>query len=652
MAGSSSNFVHSSFAVGHNVVKSILFRIAGIALQIGVFKLFALLASVRSAFTAYLMFTEDYVQRLLFIFSRGFSHHTALVLFLTIFLLGAGLYDTLLWGLDSPGYIEKKSNVTATSVKRQMLDQPGYVVFSSTKPGNASALDKHFKEAMNINLFNSNLNFSLTGQVNIGKPETVPATRKFDPQKGVGPRIWLDDEGFSVSPDTYATFGSITDMGQPKSNDCPWKPGPNDSASWECSFENAFALGFLRDSPLGRPEIHWDDVSDQRYLSEYLRPNRQDNPWAVLGTGGDSAIMKQMFTITKGQRKHTFLSGVMKICSVYDWNAPFPADDVHDLIKRSWSTDPAQLNDPLITQIAEKIGVARGKNNSFQLGAVSKAGANSVAQVNFEYLNPEGTPGNVVYSLFRISVVNITLIRSETLPEPVKPFEKCDNYFHNEATGGKVYGTNCYQQGTLNKTGARFFGGLDTSAVLIVSGTLGDGSSNISSKALNQEAFEWFAKNERKLDNLLLSRGYMMAIDPNLVSLEVSKVQPAMSYLQVFLVVLPVVFGAIIWGLLWYLAASHYSASLLANLYATTNVGDTNTSADPQYIYKMPDIDLVRKDGTVQMATSTGVFMHGEEPEPSVSAVNIASQKLENRQSSYAPNNNSYYYESPALLPG
>ncbi|KAI1915108.1 hypothetical protein LOZ39_002972 [Ophidiomyces ophidiicola] len=651
MISPASSFVNSSFAVGHNAVKSILFRVAGMAVQIGVFKLFSLLASMRSAFTAYLMFTEDYIQRLIFMFSRGFSHQAALVLFLTIFLLGAGLYDTLLWGLDSPGYISQKKNVTATSVQRQMLKRPGYMVFSSTKPGEVDGLNQHFLELMNGNLFNSNLNFTLTGQVDLGTPEPVPATRKFDPANGVGPRIWLDDEGFSVSPDTYATFAVVNEGGTSKSQDCPWKKGENETAVWECSFPNTFAFTFMQDSLIGRPEIHWDDTSDRMFLSEYLRPHREDNPWAVLGVGGDTAFMKQMFTVTKGRRKHTFLGGAMKISSVYDYNAPFARADVQDIVKRSWSTDPAQLNDPFIVQIAEKIQNARAENSSFQLGAASKVG-NSVTQVNFEYLNPEGTPGNVVFSLFRISVVNITLIRSETLPEPVKPFEQCNKYYHNEATGGKVYGTNCYQQSTSNKTAPRFFGELDTSAFLVGSGTLGDGTSNISSKAFNQKSFEWFVNNENWLDNLLLSRGYMMAINPDLVKLEISKVQPAMSYLQVTLVVLPVLLAVVVWLLLWFFAASHYSNSLLANLYATTNVGDTNTSADPQYIRKMPDIDLMRKDGRVMMATSTGVFSHGGSSIGGETDASSTNQKPDDPKTTYPPNNNSYYYESPALLPG
>ncbi|KAF3481848.1 uncharacterized protein GIQ15_04607 [Arthroderma uncinatum] len=636
-------FVSSSLAVGHNAVKSILFRVAGLCLQIGVFKFFALLASAKSAFTAYLMFTEDYIQRALFVFSRGFSHHAVLVFFFTIFLLGSGLYDTLLWGLDSPGYISQKQNVTASTVKNHLLKRPGYVIFSTTKPEDLDTLDQHFMDSMNSNLFDSNLNFSLTGQVNLGTPETIPPTQKFNLMKNIGPRIWLDKEGLSVSPDTYVTTSSISNLEHKEYYICPWAAQVEDQlATWACSFDNIHADQFAR-GLVGRPEIHWDDVTDQNYLSEYMRPNREDNPWTFVGAGGETAMLKEMFSVTKGQRRHTFLSTVMKVSAVYNHKEPFPKDSVLDLVKRSWSPDPALLDDPRIAKIANRIEAGVSKNQSFQLGSVQKFG-HSVVQLHYEYLNVVSTQDIVAFSLFRISLVNITIIRSETLPEPVKPFEPCDRYYHNRATGGKVYGTSCYEQTDMNNTGARFFGQLDSSSVLIIGSTLGDGSTNLSSKALNQNGYEWIAKNEGKLENLVLSRGYIMAIDPSLVGLEISKVQAAMSPLQVLLVILPIVFCAIIWGLLWRLAESHYASSLLANLYATTNVGDTNTSADPGYIYKMPDINFIKKDGKVQMATASGVFIH-HEPE-AMENMETGYVKVQDPRGSYTPIHNAQSDES------
>ncbi|KAM5435851.1 hypothetical protein MferCBS31731_006109 [Microsporum ferrugineum] len=640
------SFVASSLAVGHNAVKSILFRIAGLCLQIGVFKLFSLIASAKNAFTAYLMFTEDYIQRSMFIFSRGFTHQAVLVFSFTILLLGSGLYDTLLWGLDFPGYISLKSNITASTVKDNLLKRPGYVIFSSTRPEDLDTLGRHFTDSMNANLFQSNLNFSLTGQVNLGKPETIPPTQKFNLAKNIGPRIWLDKEGFSVSPDTYVTTSSISNLETKEYYICPWVPLVEDqSAAWECSFDNIHAEQLSR-SPLGQPEIHWDDVTDQNYLSQYMRPNREDNPWSFLGTGGDTAMMKQMFTVTKGRRRHTFLDTAMKISAVYDHKQPFPRDSVHDLVKRSWSLDPATWDDPLITKITDKIQAGVRNNTSFQYGSVQKTG-NSVLQFHYEYLNLLAIQDVVVFSLFRISLVNITIIRSETLPEPVKPLEACDHYYHNRASGGKLYGTSCYEQGTMNETGARFFGQLDCSSVLVIGGTLGDGSSNVSSVALNQKGFEWVANHGDTLDNLVLSRGYIMAIDPSLVTLETSKVQAAMSPLQVLLFILPVVFCAAVWGWLWFFVEPHYSSSLLANLYATTDIGGTNTSTNPGYIQNMPDIDFIKKDGKVQMATATGVFVHSESE--AVTNVNMGYQKTDPR-GSYTPIQGTGNDESPTQV--
>src|SRR5437762_9384995 len=121
MVGSASGFVQSSIAVSHNVIKSILFRLAGLLVQVAVLKFFALLASTCKAFTAYLMFAEDYIQKALFMISSGFTKNVPIVLSFTVSLISAELYDTLLWGLDAPGFTTKRNNVTASVVKDQLL---------------------------------------------------------------------------------------------------------------------------------------------------------------------------------------------------------------------------------------------------------------------------------------------------------------------------------------------------------------------------------------------------------------------------------------------------------------------------------------------------------------------------------------------------
>jgi hypothetical protein len=115
-------------------------------------------------------------------------------------------------------------------------------------------------------------------------------------------------------------------------------------------------------------------------------------------------------------------------------------------------------------------------------------------------------------------------------------------------------------------------------------------------------------KNNERLNNLVLSRGYIQSIDPSLVTVELSELKPAISYLQIMLVLFPVVIGAISWLSLYLFGSGHYTSSLLGNLYATTDAGRTNTSRRPQYIRRMPEIRLVDRGDQVRMETETGTF--------------------------------------------
>jgi hypothetical protein len=610
MITSSSGFISSNIAVGQNAVKSILFRCAAVLLQIAVYKSFSLLAFRYEAFTSYLMFAEDPIQKALFVTSRGFTRHGILVLCLAVLLAGAGLYDTLLWGLDAPGYVAQKTNVTASTIANRLLEDPGYLVFSSTVPGTIAPLDKHIAETLGANLFQAGVNFTLTGELDPGNRKVVRATNS-SRRPVPGPRIWLDDQGFSVSPDTYVTYANSPDGDISKTMSCPWHMVGANSMHWDCVFNNSYALAFVRDEILGRPEIHWDDETDAQYMSQYLRTNREDNPWTSLGTGGDTALMKQMFTITKGRQRHAFIETAWKASMVFDYAKPLPLDDIEDLVKRSWSLNAREQQNPVIPKIVQKISAAREKNCSYMFGGNSGTDT-SVRQYNYELLSPEVLPGMVDYSLLRISLVNITLVRSDTLAQPVIPFEPCNFFYQNEATGGRVRGTDCYKSMGGNQTNHRFLGQVDTSAVLILNGLLGDGQFNISEKALNQAGFEWFLRNDDKLNNLLLSRGFIMALDPGFVTVEVSNVKVAISYLQITLIVLTVLLAAVSWLCLSTFATDHYSSSLLSNLFATTNVDGTNTSRKPGYLSKVPEIRLSEEGSGIVMETlePAGVFRH------------------------------------------
>ena len=134
----------------------------------------------------------------------------------------------------------------------------------------------------------------------------------------------------------------------------------------------------------------------------------------------------------------------------------------------------------------------------------------------------------------------------------------------------------------------RLFGTVDTSAVLIVYG-LGDGRSNLSSVAVDENAFQWISNHSDTMDSLLIARGFIASIDPSLVTLIVSVLRPAMSYLQMFLVLISILFAIISHFTLRALSTSHWSNTLLANILGPLEGEDKR---DPGYIKKVPDIKL------------------------------------------------------------
>jgi hypothetical protein len=625
-----SGFAASTIAVYNNVAKQVLFKLAALLLQLFIFKIFALLASSRRAFTSYLMFTEDYIQKTLFIISRGFSAGGIIVFFLTLLLFVGTWFDALLWGLDSPGYLPQKSNVTGAMIADRLLPEPGYLVFSTSTPGDIGPLEARLVDMMGANLFEPGVNFSLTGVVDRGTPKTVAATQPFTK---TGPRIWLDSEGFSVSADTYITISS-NDTDVLKSLNCPWQTLSDSIQGWNCTFDNPLSYKLVVQNKLGRPEIHWDDDTDKLYRSQYISPTREDNPWNSLGTGGDTALMKQMFTVTKGRMRHTFIETAWKACMLTSWEAPFSLEEVTDLVKRGWSTDPVDQTNPIISKFAHSIIDARRQNSSGTFGLTAET-ETSVSQVNYELLNVESVPGEVEYSLFRASVVNITLVRSDELPEPVVPLEPCDKYYSNIALGGKVRETDCYLSsvGISNQEGHRFYGQVDTSAFLVLNGILGEGRFNSSDKALNQQGFEWVVKNDERLSDLVLSRGAILALGPQVVMVEVTSIQPAISQLQILLIAICAVLAGVSWLSLIFFAKAHYSSSLLANLLATTMASsgvEGVKGGKPRYLIDCPEIMLTNgPNSRTSLTTTTGVFKHVESEGPSASDFLMSDRKLD-----------------------
>lgn len=275
-------------------------------------------------------------------------------------------------------------------------------------------------------------------------------------------------------------------------------------------------------------------------------------------------------------------------------------------MKRTFSQNVDEQDDPIVGMVVDSLMSAQNQNKSFTAG-LSSVGRDgySVGQVAWELLSPS-VGGQKMYTMVRASVVNITLWRTDMLPEPVKPFRaenKCSGSFMNLATGGKIYDTDCYS--ALTVTTPRFFGEVDTSATLIVSGLMGYGRANDSSEALNQHGYDWLLDKDGRLSDLILSRGMIVGLSPDFVTIEMYDIKPALSYLQLLLVFIALVLGVSGWCLMY--RYKYYTSSLLAILLTTAD--QDHHHKKPGYMNAVPDIHLGENGKKTMMAVPEGAFV-------------------------------------------
>ncbi|KAF4341194.1 hypothetical protein FBEOM_4852 [Fusarium beomiforme] len=584
MIESSSAFIKSSIPLYHNALKSIIFKCAELLMGIFIFKLFSLIAARSKQFTSYLMFTEDYIQRTLYISSRGLSRAGLVVLAFSLLNIVFSLYGTLLWALDSPGYIFRASNETVADYQSQRNDDPPYIVQMALDKTQLAGTTKKLPQIIGSELFNPGLNYTLTGQVSNsnGLPEVVSPTREDD----VGARIWLDNEGLSVSPDTNSMIPYTDTVNETLFNTCVrFTQG---HAVWNCTFNNAEAQA-LAGAMTGLPEVHWTDKTDKVLDSRYIRPNRMDNIWVSVGTGGGSALLSQVFTVTKEKRRHTFSQSTLKVTMVTNPGVPFARDEVTDLVQRTWSSNETERSNPLVGRIIESVINAQSQDASYVFGANTSGNNNkSALQSQWGFYTPE-VNGTSQYSLISITTTNITLIRSETLSEAPKPFEECKRAnFQNEAFGGKVVQTDCAAASPASGNPG-FFGQVDTAAVMITRG-LGASRSNISAVSLDNDVLNWLWNNSETIESLLVARAYSVSVDPSLVQISVDKLMVAMSALQLALSCLALFLATIGWLGLMAFSEAHWASTLLANLIHTTS---EPSKVKPGYLMRAPEVVLV-----------------------------------------------------------
>ncbi|KAF8877386.1 hypothetical protein BD779DRAFT_114438 [Infundibulicybe gibba] len=555
------SFTTSVLPVQENVVKNIVFRASAFCLQLAVCNLCSYCAFKSKAYTSFLMFAENHIQRLFFVSSRGWSRPALIVLGFAILSPLAGLYDTLLWSLDSPGYVTQSSQVVGSAVEDQLLTTPPYIVFIADSVGDVGSIDVDV--AITGNLFKPGFNFTLPPVNNLSRGDVASAWASLT---AGGPRIWLDDEGFSVGINSVAPIDSRC---RPRTTD-------GENQSWSCRVANNESLGLLEE-PLGLPFVWWGGGQ-----SEYMPPFRKDNPWQSLGTGGDTAAMKQVFTVTKDRRRHTFLETVLKTSMVSMFPAPIGG-------RRSWKwfVEVSQATQPTISSPPHR-------ENS------------SVSRTSIELLNVTNSHDQLpIFSIFRITSTNITLIRSETLPKPVTPLSPCPFYFSNLATGGHVRSTTCYRAIATQDPGARFLGQLDASAVLILTDILGDGSTAKAATALNETGMLWYRDHVERIDQVLASRAFILGGDRGSVSVIVKHTEPALSYLQLILSLVPALIALISVLLIRRDKRGYFRSSFFAAVHATTHL-DESRCDKVGYSRVPPDIRLEVVAGHILLGTPNG----------------------------------------------
>ncbi|KAK4445592.1 hypothetical protein QBC34DRAFT_487243 [Podospora aff. communis PSN243] len=581
-------FLDSTIPVEHNGVKSLIFRCAELLMGLFIFK-FATLAAARSRhYTSYLMFTEDHIQRLLFLTSRGISRATVLVFLFTMLSLLASLYGSLLWALDSPGYIFRSSDSTLAKHLNTLNPDAPYHVQLRLSPDTIDALsDKSLSQIVGAGLFKPSINITLTDDVRKGTPETVQPKAL----EGMGARIWLDDDGFSVSPDTYASVPGEFEI---NNNTFPKQCVLFDKGMgmWNCTFHNDFAFAYQQNL-LGLPEIHWDDQSSRIMNdSQYIAPSRTDNVWSAYGRGSGSAAMLQIFTITKGNRRHTFSESVFRATMLTNPGVPFAPSEITDLILRASGPNTTADQQPLINQISSDMLSAQTNRSSYTFGFALSPDPTSVVQSTFSYLSPLNTvSGTEMFSTVHLSSVNITLLHSETIPDPPAPLSPCDQPFQNEAFGGKITQTNC-AGATLSREGGRFYGTVDTAAFLVVYG-LGDGRSNISSESLDQNVLDWMWEKGPSVMDLLIARAFAVSVDPGMVTVRMETLVPAVSGLQLLLSVLVAVLAAVAWGALVWGEDRSWSKSFLCMVVHATLGRGVPGEDKGFYMRRVPEVDVV-----------------------------------------------------------
>ncbi|KAF8879454.1 hypothetical protein BD779DRAFT_1788920 [Infundibulicybe gibba] len=417
---------------------------------------------------------------------------------------------------------------------------------------NASSID--VDAVVTGNLFKPGFNFTLPPTTHL---DMAKCSRTQSLAAAGGSRIWLDNEGSLLPSIPLRRSLRTTD---------------DHSQAWSCSGADEGEWARVYSVVSGRPLIWWDGAQ-----YEYLQPLRHENPWAVLGTGGDTAVMKQVFTVTKG------------------------AGDT-----------PSSR--PVIRKLADVVIAAQANHSNFMGGTFSQ-GTTSVSSTSIEFFTNITTFYDKIplYSALRITTSTIALIRSETLPAPVTPLSPCPGrFFSNLATGGQVRSTSCYLAPATQDPTARFLGQLDTSAVLLLTDLLGDGRAGTSGAALSDSGLRWYEAHTEHMDQVLVSRGLLLGGDRSSVPVDVRHTVAALSYLQLLLCLLPALAVPVSMFLISRDRRGYFQSSLLAAVHTSAS---GSKRAWGHSIHKLEEIGVGVVDGHVQLVTPGGGVLANVAPD-------------------------------------
>lgn len=320
--------------------------------------------------------------------------------------------------------------------------------------------------------------------------------------------------------------------------------------------------------------------------------------------------MKAVLTVTKGTRRHVFLLSAFKATLVSWEDAPLLQSEIEDIVKRTWTGTATSKLD--YDNLMESIASAQARDKGL-VARWQTAYAATMRHAGYRLIKPVNAAGSTkYYTAFQVQAANLTLVRSETIPaaSAPQPFESCDGYFINEATGGTVKSTTCGKYDRDPKPGQKGFRGeIDTASTFVLTKTLGKTGANTSAAGLNQTSWEWLQANDHTIDAVVLSRGYILGVDPQAVVIRITTSEAAVSILQPILAVLPVVLAAVVWIMVRLTTTDHYQASLFSNLIATTtHTEDVDDCHKPGYMRAPPEIVLEESGGHVYMKTEKGVF--------------------------------------------